>query len=342
MNRLLRGALAGLLLLSLGAPFAGEALAGATASTFNKKPGKPESLWSPANVIDGDPKTFWQEGVEGPGEGSWIKIDLPRSRVNQILISGGHAEDERMFQKYSRAKDISIELYSVDDDRTVKPIKQVSVTLEDKFGMQTVDMGATDIGSELFGGEMRIVIHSVYPGKDFVDTVLGEVKVVLDEYPAQLAFTSATTNGAVEKGEDVKTEVKGEAADTTVVVTKDVDVATGFEVGWAPVGSVIGQELVFEAPDYGLAAMLIDNGAGGKTKPAARPKKVQITVGSFLQTEIELEDKPGLQRIEFPYTNGYNGGHFGRITVKVLSVWGDEKAPVAPLRFRCMATNYSV
>lgn len=317
------------------------ALGGADASTFRKKPGVPESTWSPANVIDGKPATIWMEGAEGAGEGSWLSIDLPRARVNVVKITGGHGEDDRMYHKYSRAKDITLEFYSVEDDRSLKPIKQVDVTLEDKFGPQEVKIEGVDIGGELFGGVMKVIIHNVYEGRDFKDTVVGEVQIILDEYPAQLAFVKATSNAGTEKKDSTEAkEVQGGSA-PTIEVTKDVDFGGAFEVPWSPTGPAVGQEVEIEAPDYGLAALII-SATADKKAGTVRPQKVQIEVGSFLRTEVTLEDKDGPQRFDFPYTNGYNGGHFGLIKVKILSTYGGEKASVGTLNFRSMATNYSI
>jgi len=319
------------------------ALAGADASTFRKKPGTPESTWAPANIIDNKPSTIWMEGAEGAGEGSWLKVDLPRARVTSVTIYGGHGQDERMYKKYSRAKDITIEFYSTQDDRSLKAIKQVDTTLEDKFGPQVVPVEEVDIGGELFGGVMKIIVHNVYEGRDFKDMVIGEVQINLDEYPAQLAFVEASTKGVVEaKKEDEDNtkaeEVKGGEA-PMIEVTKDIDFGGAFEVPWDPTGPAVNQQVTIEAPDYGLSALVVKAESG---KGQVRAKKIQVDVGSFLRTEFTLEDKDGPQRFDFPITNGYNGGHFGSIKIKILSTYGPEGADAGNLSFRCMATNYTI
>lgn len=317
------------------------ALAGADASSFRKKPGVPESTWSPANVIDNKPETIWMEGAEGPGDGSWLTIDLPRARVNAVKIHGGHGEDERMYQKYSHAKDITLEFYSYEDDRSLKPIKQFNATLKDEFGPQEIKIEGVDIGGELFGGVMKVIIHNSYPGRDFTDMVIGEVQIILDEYPAQLALVESSSNAKAEAADNTKAEeVKGGEA-PMIQVTKDVDFAGAFEVPWNPSGAAVGQEATIEAPDYGLSALILAAQADKKSGEV-RPKEVQVEVGSFLRTTVTLEDKDGPQRFDFPFTNGYNGGHFGRIKLKILSTYGGDGADVGIIKVRAMATNYSI
>lgn len=292
------------------------AQAGATASTYKKVPGKAESTYSPPNAIDNDAKTFWMEGAEGAGDGSWIQLDVPRAKIDKIRISGGHLEDERMYLKYSRMKDITLDFYSVEDDRSLKSIKQVSATLEDKPGWKEITIEDVVIGGELFGGAVKVTFTSSYPGRDFTDLVLSEVEVILEEFPAQTAIDKVSSNTAqkdnLNDGNPKKT--------------------------WTSEGAGVGQEIIIDAPDYGLAGIIV---TPTKAKGAVRAKEIQIDVGSLrLKHTLEDNDKP--QHIVFPMTNGYNGGHFGRATIKVLSVHGAEDQPVSFGNFRIMATNYSI
>jgi hypothetical protein len=316
-------AFAFLLLASLGV--APSLLAGVQTSSLFKDSLKSETFYSGNNLIDGDPKTVWIEGREGPGLGESFTLDLPRAEIKKVVILPGHGADERMFKKYSHLKEAKLEFYSQDDKRELKLVKTQSVTLEDAFKPQEFVVEGVKLGEELFGGQLKLTIVSVYPGIDFQDTAIGEVKVVLSEYPAQLDVT------------EISSSQKGFSKDNLI----DGNVKTA----WIADQPGPGQSMTINAPDFGQAAVVIN--AGNQKDPKkfrdnARPKEITIEVAK--QTvKFTLKDTPDAQRIELPVINGYTGSLFGLTKITVDSVYpGTISQNVAIGEIQIIATNFQM
>ena len=63
-----------------------------------------------AAAFDGQLKTGWGAGVEGPGEGQWVELDLGRSmQVDSVSIWPGNLEDgDRSYKEFGRPKVIQV------------------------------------------------------------------------------------------------------------------------------------------------------------------------------------------------------------------------------------------
>lgn len=115
------------------------------------------------NLVDGDLATAWNEGVEGPGEGEWVRFDFSQELVlARIEIANGYQKDDDRFLGNPRVKSMKLEysngsvqlvdLLDAEDLQTVIPIRQ------------EVEW-------------VKFVIVSVYPGYEWEDTALSEVRI---------------------------------------------------------------------------------------------------------------------------------------------------------------------
>jgi hypothetical protein len=140
--------------------------------------------YHPLYIADDDPRTAWVEGVEGNGEGQWIRLAVSEldgaTRVRLRLRSGYH-KSPSLFRANARPKDVTLKLSPSNLAR--------KVTLEDRGdGWQEVlvDQPAGKLDA------VELVIDSVYPGTKYTDTCISD---------AQIYVTAETReNPAYEKG----------------------------------------------------------------------------------------------------------------------------------------------
>ena len=137
------------------------ALAGATASTSLKDSWGESAKTSPGAAIDNKPETAWIEGNENAGVGEWIQLELPRGTLVSFDVLAGMGPDEGQFQRYSRPKQIDIDIFSLDDEQNPKQVKQVTHSFEDVYGPVTIEVGELAIGEELWGGKAKFTIRSI-------------------------------------------------------------------------------------------------------------------------------------------------------------------------------------
>lgn len=301
------------------------ALAGVNASSTLQLSYKPASTYGVANLIDGDLKTVWIEGKEGSGEGESFTIDLPRAEVKKVVVFPGHGEDERLFKKYARLKEVSVTFFTIDDKRGTKPVKQQNFTFEDAYKYQEIPVEGVKLGEELFGGHMTLTIRSVYPGGDFQDTAIAEVRAMLGEYPAQTDVSEAPA------------ALKGSIKDNL----NDADPKTAW-ISEAPATTAAFQ---ITAPEFGLAAVVITPGDIKDPKKAkfyARPKEVTLELGG-VTIKHTLKDETSPQRIELPTPQGYSGSLQAPLKVTVSSVFpGTGSQNMAIAEIQLIATNYGM
>ncbi len=300
-------------------------LAGVRASSHLVLSSKPAGTYAPANLVDSRLETVWIEGADGVGAGESFTLDLPRGKVEKVLIFPGHGKDERMFKKYGRLKEISLSFFTTDDSRKSKPVKQQNFVFEDAFKMQTIPVEDVKVGEELFGGHVTVTIRSVYPGKDFSkDTAVAEVKVVLEEWPAQKEVKEVSSTRA---GSSPDNLIDGSPATPWIAGTDQPD-----------------QYIVLNAPDFGLASIIVTSFTAGdkKAKAYARPKTIVLEIDNH-SVEHTLKDAPGPQRVELPVMYGYTGSMFGLLKITIKDVYPGTKSNLVRIgEIELMATNFTL
>ncbi len=116
--------------------------------------------YAPENMIDGDLKSSWQEGMEDYGQGCIITMKLSGT-PGFLVICNGNQKDEGSFYKNNRVRELRISFGN----------QTTSIELEDSMEPQTFQIsGIHDIT------EMIIEICSVYEGTQYNDTCIAEIE----------------------------------------------------------------------------------------------------------------------------------------------------------------------
>ncbi len=138
-------------------------------------------------AVDGLLSTGWAEGAIGPGDGSWLEVDLGEStKIEELSIWPGNlAAGEDSFKEYSRPKTVRI---SVDG-------KQVGDDIRIQDEVQRVDLPISATGKVV-----RIDVVDVYDGGVYPDLYIAEVAV---------NFTEGERAKAVEKVDAFRTGKEG-------------------------------------------------------------------------------------------------------------------------------------
>lgn len=281
-----RAAALPLLLLLPGLAFAG---ARVSAMKVDSKKGK--TFYSGSAAIDGKLDTVWMVPGESENTGEWIEIEVPKGTIDKIAIYPGHGRDEDAYGDYARVKTMRVDVYDIADDQTENQIGQATIEVADKAALQFVDIDDVKVGSGLFGGKVKLTVTAVYDGEDYPNLAVAEIMVALKEFDAPKPPELS----------DVSSEVDGHTAD----LMQDGDPKTF----WA---ADDGASFVMTSDAFGLSSI-----AFVPQKDYARPKTVELSVGSVSRT-VTLPDAPGPQWAMIPPFNGYNGGGFGPVTVKIV------------------------
>ena len=118
--------------------------------------------YPPQNLIDGDRKTSWQEGVDGLGEGESFCIYFSDAvPVRHFAISNGNHSSKEAYQKNCRVK-----IFTVIDEQG----RAAQFTLEDTTKTQYFDL----VGCE-GTNYLTFVIEEVYEGDKYEDTCVAEM-----------------------------------------------------------------------------------------------------------------------------------------------------------------------
>lgn len=126
-------------------------------------PAEGDNTYGASNATDGELSTCWSEGVDGQGEGEWIRLALDRPvALATIEIANGYQKDGRRFYGNPRVARLLIE-YSTGSSQTVQ--------LYDSTGFQMVTplSDATEW--------VRFTIESTYSGENWQDTSISEIRL---------------------------------------------------------------------------------------------------------------------------------------------------------------------
>lgn len=308
MNRLL--SVAPLLFLCAAASAGYEASSEKRDSRFG------EGAFSIRSAIDSDLATAWQCDPEKDNIGQWLQIDVPASSVDKISLVPGNGKSEDTFKDYARVKKAKVEVFSkaLGGEPPTK-VGEQTITFKDELGWQVVDLTDVKIPGNI-GGTVKLTVEEVFPGKDYPNLAISEMRVHLTEFPAEtLALSEDPPAG----------DEKHEAPDLLDGKTTTYFVAQGPSV-----------TLNATASGYGISSVGLH--AGPATH--ARPKTVTVKANNAEITHTIAEDAKGMQWLLLPTIIGYTGSAWGDVTIEVVDSWPGSK-PENPLAIAELKMNAS-
>jgi len=233
---------------------------------------------------------------EQKNEGQWIQIDTPSGEIDKIAMVIGWDQDENSFYDYARVKKVRVEAWSTSIGGENKQVLEEEVSFEDKRGWQTADVTDAKFGGEMGGGRVRLTILEVYPGKDYPNLAVSDLRVHLKEFPAETMMVAEMPEDAVDGHDGGKLE---DTKDSTFFATEKK--STKFSMS---------------ASGYQMSSVMIKSAASGW----ARPKNVVVR-SNGLETEHVLEDKSDWQTMLCPVVAGYTGSAWGDIEIEVKDTY---------------------
>jgi hypothetical protein len=282
---------------------ADDSFAGAKASAFAKESKKGTNYWNAGSAIDGKMETAWMVPGESPNRGEWIELDVPKGEVDKIGIVAGWDKDEESFKDYPRIAKVRVDIFSVSTGDDPTQVGTATVDVVDQRGWQIIDIPDTKVGSEFFGGKVRITVLEVAEGEDFPNLGVSEVCVFLKEFDAQPKIAAATSGDITMLSDaNPKTLWTG---------------AAGAEITVTPGG--------FAVSSVGFSG----------DKAHGRAKTVKLTVGNVSATAT-LADKPDLQWVGVPASGGYVGSSIDDVVITVVDVYPSaaNDLVIADLKFK--------
>lgn len=293
------------------------AFGGFRASTVKKDAKRGNSFYGAPSALDSNPKTAWIVDPEAENAGQWIEIDLPKGEVDKVAVMIGWDSSEKTFKDHSRIKTARVDIYTqADADDTGTHIAEHPLSFEDKQGWQVIDIPDTAMGSDYFGGKLRLTITEVYEGLDFPYLAVSEVLVHLKEIDANTSFREepASVDGA-----------------HLPIAMLDGDKRTF----WASEGAEPAQFRV-EADGFGLSRIGLQPGPSSY----ARPKTLEVSTGDAVFS-VMVENNGDMQWFALPSLIGYTGSTWGAVEVKVIDTYPGSKASgVAITEVQLKATNF--
>ena len=114
--------------------------------------------------------TAWVEGVEGNGEGEYIKYAFPGTcpRITTVLIHNGYVKNWDVWRDNGRVKKLL--MYYNDEPYAI-------LNLQDTMGLQSFDVGVLGYEDKdsAPAWSIKFEILEVYPGKKYEDTAITEL-----------------------------------------------------------------------------------------------------------------------------------------------------------------------
>ncbi|MFN7145346.1 MAG: discoidin domain-containing protein [Myxococcota bacterium] len=287
------------------------AFAGARGSAFQKETKQGANLFAPSAAIDGKIETAWLVPGESPNRGEWIEIDVPRGEVDKLSLYNGYNKNGETFKDYPRVKKVRVDIFALDDDQNAKQVATATLDVADKAEWQVLDLPDTKIDAGLFGGRVRVSVVDIYDGEDFPNLGLSEVLVHMKEFDAKAKVTAID---------------EGDPAPAAPALDEDAKTFAKLQAG---------QVLTVESSNFGLSSIGFQ-----PVKDYARPKTVEITAGGQKVTTV-LPDKAGETHwAAVPGFNGYTGGAFGAIEIKIVDTYPGKNADVGIAELKAKATNF--
>lgn len=160
----------------------------------------------PLNYI---PERAWCEGVKNSGIGEVLLLPMDELTGRRVVVWGGYAKSEQLFQKNNRPKDVRVfvmqgaEIRDGAEDITV--IAEHYVELKDYYGYQPLPVPNYNASTSFRPSAkhfLGIEIDSVYKGTEWDDTCISHVfgldsSFVIKEWPAE-AFKGGNNERVLE------------------------------------------------------------------------------------------------------------------------------------------------
>ena len=294
--------------------FATPALAGFESSSFKKDSRAGVNAYAAPSAVDSDFDTCWQSDPEKPNKDQWISLDVPISTVDKIAVVIGWDKSEDVFKDHGRIKSAKL---TFSNNGLGDPVQTAERTVQfkDVRGWQVIDIEDVKIDGVL-GGNIKLTVTDFFPGVDFPNLAISEVRVHLKEFPAEtIAIASAT-----------------EPLDDGQVPESMIDDNDRSSFVFAGNKS----SMTLNAPGYGMASVGLQ--AGPTTH--ARPKTVVVKADSTSVTHQIPKDAKGMQWMLLPAIIGYTGSAAGDVVVDVTEVWpgSDATKPLALSEVKINAT----
>ena len=122
------------------------------------------------NAHDFSIVTAWVEGVEGNGEGEYIKYAFPGTcpRITTVLIHNGYVKNWDVWRDNGRVKKLL--MYYNDEPYAI-------LNLQDTMGLQSFDVGVLGYEDKdsAPAWSIKFEILEVYPGKKYEDSAITEI-----------------------------------------------------------------------------------------------------------------------------------------------------------------------
>lgn len=114
--------------------------------------------------------TAWVEGVEGNGEGEYLRYSFPGTcpRITTVLIHNGYVKNWDVWRDNGRVKRLL--MYYNDEPYAI-------LNLQDTMGLQSFDVGVLGYEDKdsAPAWSIKFEILEVYPGKKYEDTAITEI-----------------------------------------------------------------------------------------------------------------------------------------------------------------------
>ncbi len=162
----------------------------ASSTLGSKTPGR----YAASNLVDEKEETAWCEGVQGPGVGQWVELELQRPPpVDKILITPMYAKSLDIAAANGRVKRFRL---TIDGDVHAVEVHEFTIDecLEEPcltlLAPQHVDLGGRAVQ------RVRLTIDAVEEGAKYADTCLSTLHLVPPEpAPETTPRSSAQTPG---------------------------------------------------------------------------------------------------------------------------------------------------
>ncbi len=141
--------------------------------------------YSPAAIDDKNPATAWVEGVDGPGIGEVVLIEMPIDSRAQIWA--GFGKSQRLFERNCRPKDIRVYTFIANKEaeegiyEKAELVGKIETQLSDINAYQNLPLPPNPLNKKGIAQFVAIEILSVYEGSNYGDTCISEVRSLKSE-----------------------------------------------------------------------------------------------------------------------------------------------------------------